>query len=169
MDRLNRIFPSHLTMRRSGQMVALTLGLAGCFISWPGDSQPSHYFWDSTPQIKQIHAAVACTSLHALLAYDQLYSSGTEKDKREEATLLGESSAYASDAPADPPCQRAGQPAGPVTTPGASDRVRNITASNGVVSFEWDFASAVSDQPQHTKTFYTYPEYLVPGSPTPER
>jgi hypothetical protein len=98
----------------------------------------SHYFWDSHPQAKQqIHASVACTSLHALLTFNRLYASGTTKDKLEEATLLGESPLYASDAPPDPPCQRAGHPVGPVTTPGSTDRVKNMAASSdGTVSFE---------------------------------
>jgi hypothetical protein len=101
--------------------------------------------------------------LHALLTFNQLYASGTSKDKLEEATLLGESTLYASDAPPDPPCQRAGHPVGPVTTPSAIDRVKNIkTSSDGTVSFQSDFASAVFESPSKTPTYYTYPEYLVP-------
>src|SRR6202045_2848882 len=133
MNLLNKIFPNLLTMRAWGLLIASTLGLSACLR--PANS-PSHYFWDSNPQTKQIHAAVACTSLHALLTFNRLYASGTAKDKLEEATLLGESSLYASDAPPDPPCERAGHPVGPVTTPGSRDRVKNITASrDGTVSF----------------------------------
>ena len=118
-------------MRTWGVVVATTLGLSACSVLRP-TSSPPHYFWDSNLQTKQIHAAVACTSLHALQTFNQLYASGTAKDKLEEATLLGESSFYASDAPPDPSCQRAGHPEGPVTTPGSTDRVKNITASSDV-------------------------------------
>jgi hypothetical protein len=166
MDLLNKIFPNPLTMRAWGVIIVSTLGLTACLRS---HKSPLHYFWDSNPQTKQIHAAVACTSLHALLTFNQLDASGTAKDKLEEATLLGESSFYASDAPPDPPCRRAGHPEGPVTTPGSTDRVKNITASNdGTVSFEWDFASAVAESPRHSQTYYTYPEYLVSGQPKPD-
>jgi hypothetical protein len=139
----------------------MTLGLNGCSVFRPANS-PAHYFWDSNLQTKQTHAAVACSSLHALLTFNRLYASGTAKDKLEQATLLGESSLYASDAPPDPPCQRAGHPAGPVTTPGSTDRVKNIKPSgDGTVSFDWDFASAVAESPRPTETYYTYPEYVV--------
>jgi hypothetical protein len=169
MDLLNKIFPKRVTMRAWGLVIAVTLGLSGCSILQRTHSAP-HYFWDSNPQTKQIHASVACTSLHALLTFNRLYASGTAKDKLEEATLLGESSFYASDAPPDSPCQRAGHPVGPVTTPGSIDRVNNITASSdGTVSFEWDFASAVAESPRRTQTYYTYPEYLVSGGPRPDR
>lgn len=164
MNLLNQIFPNCVTIRVWGLVVALTLGLSGCSVLRPTESQPPHYFWDSNLQTKQIHAAVACTSLHALLTFNRLYASGTAKDKLEEATLLGESSLYASDAPPDSPCQRAGHPVGPVNTPGSTDRVKNITASSdGTVSFEWDFASAVAESPRQTQTYYSYPEYLVSG------
>src|ERR1700694_1034936 len=169
MDLLNKIFPSGVTMRTWGVVVATTLGLSACSVLRPTNS-PTHYFWDSNLQTKQTHAAVACTSLHALLTFHQLYPSGTAKDKLEEATLLGESSFYASDAPPDPPCQRAGHPVGPVTTPGSTDRVKNITASrDGTVSFEWDFASAVAKSPRQPQAYYTYPEYLVAGRLSPDR
>jgi hypothetical protein len=162
MDLLNKIsFLNRVTCRHGVLVVATTLGLSACSVLRPTNSPP-HYFWDSNLQTKQIHAAVACTSLHALLTFNQLYASGTAKDKLEEATLLGESSFYASDAPPDPSCQRAGHPVGPVTTPGSTDRVKNITASSdGTVSFEWDFASAVAESPRQTQTYYAYPEYLV--------
>jgi hypothetical protein len=169
MDLLNKIFPNRVTMRTWGLVVAMTLGLSGCSILRPTKSPP-HYFWDSNLQTKQIHPSVACTSLHALLTFNRLYASGTAKDKLEEATLLGESSFYASDAPPDPPCQRAGHPVGPVTTPDSTDRVKNITASSdGTVSFEWDFASAVAESPRQTQTYYAYREYLVSGGPRPDR
>ena len=169
MDMINKIFPNRFTMRTWGLVVAMTLGLNGCSVIRPTNSIP-HYLWDSNLQTQQIHAAVACTSLHALLTFNRLYASGTAKDKLEEATLLGESSLYASDAPPDPPCQRAGRPVGPVTTPGSPDRVKNITASsNGTVSFEWDFASAVAKSPRQTQTYYTYPEYLVSAGTMPDR
>jgi hypothetical protein len=169
MDLLNKIFPNRVTMRTWGLVVAVTFGLSGCSILRRTNSAP-HYFWDSNLQTKQIHASVACTSLHALLTFNRLYASGTAKDKLEEATLLGESSFYASDAPPDSPCQRAGHPVGPVTAPDSTDRVKNITASSdGTVSFEWDFASAVAQSPRQTQTYYTYPEYLVSGGPRPDR
>ena len=169
MDLLNKILPNRVTMQTWGLVVAVTLGLSGCSTLKRTNSAP-HYFWDSNLQTKQIHPSVACTSLHALLTFNRLYASGTAKDKLEEATLLGESSLYASDAPPDSPCQRAGHPVGPVTTPGSTDRVNNITASSdGTVSFEWDFASAIAESPRHTQTYYTYPEYLVPGGPKPDR
>ena len=169
MDLLNKIFSNRVTMRTWGVVVATTLGLSACSVLRP-TSSPPHYFWDSNLQTKQIHAAVACTSLHALQTFNQLYASGTAKDKLEEATLLGESSLYASDAPPDPSCQRAGHPEGPVTTPGSTDRVKNITASSdGTVSFEWDFASAVAESPRQTQTYYAYPEYLVSGGARPDR
>jgi hypothetical protein len=118
------------------------------------------------PETKKVHAAVACTTVHALLTFKQLYASGTAKDKLEEGTLLGESPLYGSDAPPDPPCQRAGHPVGPVTTPGSVDRVKNITSSSdGTVSFQSDYAFAVSAPPHQTQTYFTYPEYLVPVGP----
>jgi hypothetical protein len=164
---LNKIFSGLLTMRAWCVLIASTLGLTACLR--PANSPP-HYFWDSNPETEQIHAAVACTSLHALLTVNQLDASGIAKDKLEEATLLGESSFYASDAPPDPPCRRAGYPEGPVTTPGLTDRVKNIRASSdGTVSFEWDFASAVAESPRHSQIYYTYPEYLVAGQPRPDR
>jgi hypothetical protein len=163
MDLLNKIFPTRVAMRTWGLVVTMTLGLSGCSVLQPINSPP-HYFWDSNLQTKPTHASVACTSLHALLTFNRLYASGTAKDKLEEATLLGESSLYASDAPPDPACQRAGHPVGPVNTPGSTDRVKNITASSdGTVSFEWDFASAVAESPRQTQTYYSYPEYLVSG------
>jgi hypothetical protein len=88
------------------------------------------------------------------------------KDKLGEGTLLGESPLYGSDAPPDPPCQRAAHPVGPVTTPGSVDRVKNITSSSdGTVSFQSDYAFAVSAPPHQTQTYFTYPEYLVPVGP----
>jgi hypothetical protein len=152
-------------MRRWGLVVAIAFGLSGCSAVRPATSPP-HFFWDSNLPTKPIHPAVACTSLHALLTFNRLYASETPKDKLEEATLLGESSLYASDSPPDPPCQRAGHPIAPVSAPGPTERVKNITAaSDGTVSFEWDFASAVADSPHQTQTYYTYPEYVVPGGP----
>jgi hypothetical protein len=170
MDLLNKILPNRVTKQTWCLVVAVTLGLSGCSTLRRTNSA-AHYFWDSNPQTKQkIHASVACTSLHALLTFNRLYASGTAKDKLEEATLLGESSFYAADAPPDSPCQRAGYPVGPVTSPGSTDRVHNITASSdGTVSFEWDFASAVTESPRQTQTYYTYPEYLVSGGPRPDR
>ena len=109
MDLLNKIFPNRVTMRTWAVLVATTLALSACLSRGPTNSPP-HYFWDSNLQTKQIHAAVACNSLRALLTFNRLYASGTAKDKLEEATLLGESSFYASDAPPDPPCRRAGHP-----------------------------------------------------------
>ena len=170
MDLINQIFPNDVTIPAWCLIIAMALGLGGCSVPRPTNSQPSHYFWDSNQNTRTIHAAVACTSLHALLTFNRLHASGTDKDKLEEASLLGESSLYASDAPPDPSCERAGHPVGPVTTPGSTDRVKTITASSdGAVSFEWDFASAVAKSPRHTQTYYTYPEYLVPGAPSPGR
>src|SRR6202140_209825 len=170
MDLINQIFPNDVTIPAWCLIVAMALGLGGCSVPRPTNSQPSHYFWDSNQNTKQIHPAVACTSLHALLTFNRLYASGTDKDKLEEASLLGESSLYASDAPPDPPCERAGHPIGPVTTPGSTDRVKNITASrDGTVSFEWDFASAVAKSPRQPQAYYTYPEYLVAGRLSPDR
>src|SRR3984893_9777634 len=170
MDCPIRCFLTHVIIRALGLVFAMALGLSGCSVLRPTNSQPSHYFWDSEQNTKQFHPAVACTSLHALLTFNRLYDSGTDKDKLEEATLLGESSLYASDAPPDPPCERAGRPVGPVTRPGSTDRVKNITASSdGTVSFEWDFASAVAKSPRQTQTYYAYPEYLVSGGPRPDR
>jgi len=170
MNLLNRIFPKPVAVRACGLVVLMTAGLSGCSVLRPINAQPSHYFWDSNQNTKQIHAAVACTSLRALLTFNRLYVSGTEKDKIEEATLLGESSLYASDAPPDPPCERAGHPVGPVTQPGSTDRVKDIKASSdGTVSFEWDFASAVAKSRPQTETYYTYSEYLVPGVPSLNR
>jgi hypothetical protein len=167
MDLLNKIFSNRVTMRTWAVLVATTLALSACLSRGPTNSPP-HYFWNSNPQTKQIHAAVACNSLRALLTFNRLYASGTAKDKLEEATLLGESSFYASDAPPDPPCRRAGHPEGPVTTPGSTDRVKNLTASSdGTVSFAWDFASVVAESPRQTQTYYAYPEYLVFGGPRP--
>jgi hypothetical protein len=164
MNLLNQIFPNCVTIRVWGLVVALTLGLSGCSVVLPTKSQPPHYFWDSNLQTKQFHAAVACTSLHALLTFNRLYASGTAKDKLEESTLLGESSSYASDEPPDAPCQRAGRSVGPVNAPGSTDRVKNITeSSDGTVSFQWDFASAVAESLRPTQTYYSYPEYLVSG------
>ena len=154
-----------VTMRVWGLVVALTLGLSGCSVMRHTTNSPRSYFWASNPQTKQVHAPVACTSLHALLTFNQLYARGTAKDKlEEEATLLGESSPHAWAAPPDSPCQRAGHPIGPVTTPRSPDRVKNIkTSSDGTVSFEWDFASTVAESPHQTQTYYSYPEYLVSG------
>jgi hypothetical protein len=164
-----RCFLTSATIRASGLAVAMVvLGLGGCSVMRPAKSQSPHYFWDSNQIAKHTHPAVACTSLHALQTFNRLYTSGSEKDKLEEATLLGESSLYASDAPPDPPCERAGHPVGPVTTPGSRDRIKNITASrDGTVSFEWDFASAVAKSPR--QTYYTYPEYLVAGRLSPDQ
>src|SRR6202048_1027980 len=170
MDCPIRWFLTSATIRVSSLAVAMAFGLSGCSVLRPTKSQPPRYFWDSNQNAKQTHPAVACTSLHALLTFNRLYASGTDKDKLEEATLLGESSLYASDAPPDPPCQRAGRPVGPVTTPGSTDRVKNITASsNGTVSFEWDFASPVPKSPRQTQIYYTYPEYLVSAGTMPDR
>ena len=170
MDCPIRWFLTSATIRASSLAVAMALGLSGCAVLRPTKSQPPHYFWDSNQNAKQTHPAVACTSLHALQRFNRLYASGTDKDKLEEATLLGESSLYASDAPPDPPCERAGQPVGPVTTPGSTDRVKNITASrDGTVSFEWDFDSAVTKSRRQTQTYYTYPEYLLAGRLSPDR
>ena len=169
MALLNKRSPNPVPARTWGLVVAMTLGISGCSVLRPSNSTP-HYFWDSNLPAKQAHAPVACTSLHALLTFDRLYASGTAKDKLEEATLLGESSLYASDAPPDPPCQRAGHPMGPVTAPGSTDRVKNIAASSdGTVSFEWDFAAAVAKSPRQSQTYYTYPEYLISGGAIPDR
>jgi hypothetical protein len=99
-----RYFPNCVTMRIWSLIVASIFGLNECSFLRPANPpRAPYYFWDSNPQTKKIHAAVACTSLHALLTFNQLYASGTSKDKLEEATLLGESTVYASDAPPDPP------------------------------------------------------------------
>jgi hypothetical protein len=164
MNLLNEIFPNCVTIRVWGLVAALTLGLSGCSVMRHTTNSPRSYFWASNLQTKQVHAPVACTSLHALLTFNQLYARGTAKDKLEEATLLGESSPHAWAAPPDSPCQRAGHPIGPVTTPRSPDRVKNIkTSSDGTVSFEWDFASTVAESPRQTQTYYSYPEYLVSG------
>ncbi len=151
-----------VSVRTLGLVVATIFGLNGCSFLWPANSS-TYYFWDSNPETKKTHAPVACTSLHALLTFNQLYASGTAEDKVEEGTLLGESPLYGSDAPRDPPCQRAGHPVGPVTTPGSVDRVKNIKlSSDGTVSFQSDFAFAVSAPPHQMQTYFTYPEYLSP-------
>jgi hypothetical protein len=161
MDLLKKILPDGVSMRTWGLVVATIFGLNGCSFLRPANP-PTYYFWDSNPETKKAHAAVACTSLHALLTFSQLYASGTAKDKLEEATLLGESSLYGSDAPPDPPCQRAGHPVGPVSTPTSVDRVKYIKfSSDGTVSFQSDYAF-VSAPPHQTQTYFTYPEYLVP-------
>ena len=168
MDCPIRCFLTSATIRASSLAVAIALGLSGCSVVRPTKSQPPHYFWDSNQNAKQTHPAVACTSLHALQRFNRLYASGTDKDKLEEATLLGESSLYASDAPPDPPCERAGHPVGPVIKAGSRDRVTHITASrDGTVSFEWDFAPAVTKSPR--QIYYTYPEYLVAGRLSPDQ
>jgi hypothetical protein len=160
MDLLKKILPDCVNIRTCGLVVAMIFELNGCSFLRPASPQP-YYFWDSNPETKKGHAAVACTSLHALLTFNQLYASGTAKDKLEEATLVGESPLYRSDAPPDPPCQRVGHPVGPVTTPTSVDRVKNIkSASDGTVSFQSDFAFTAS--PHKTQTYFTYPEYLVP-------
>ena len=151
-----------LVIRLGSLVIGGTFGLVGCSVLSPSHPQPSHYFWDANPQTKEVHAAVACKSLETLLTFNRLYLSGTAKDEREEATLLGESSVYASDTPPDAACQRAGRSEGAVKTPGPTDRVKNINeSSDGTMSFEWDFASAVAESPRQTRTFYTYPEYLI--------
>ena len=162
MDLLKKILPDCVSMRTWGLVVATILGLNGCSFLQPATST-TYYFWDSSPETKKAHAAVACTSVHALLTFDQLSASGTAKDKLEEQTLLGESPLYGSDAPPAPPCQRAGHPEGPVTTPASVDRVKNIKfSSDGTVSFQSDYAFAASAPPHQTQTYFTYPEYLVP-------
>ena len=161
MKLLEKISCKRGVRRLWGVIVGVVLGLGGCSVTRPIPST-SHYFWDSNLQANQAHASVACTTVHALLTFNRLYASGTAKDKVEEATLLGESSVYASDAPPDPPCQRAGHPVGPVVAPGSTDRVKNVKpASDGTVSFEWDFASTVAGSSHPSQTYYTYPEYLV--------
>jgi hypothetical protein len=166
MNRFNRILPKYRRAQTWKLVVALTLGLSACSVLQPV-SPTTYYLWDSNLHTHPVHASVACTTLHALLTYSKLYASGTPKDKLEEATLLGESSTYASDAPPDPPCQRAGHPVGPVTTPSSTDRVKNIKpSSDGTESFEWDFASTVTKSLRPAQTYYTYPEYLVSGGPT---
>jgi hypothetical protein len=163
MDLLKKILPICASRRTWGLVVALIFGLNGCSVLRPASSS-TNYFWDSNPETKKLHAAGACTSVHALLTFNQLYASGTAKDKSEEATLLGESPLYGSDAPPDPPCQRAGHPVGPVTAPGSVDRVTNIKlSSDGTVSFQSDYAFALSGPPHQTQTYFTYSEYLVPG------
>src|SRR5260370_3673771 len=161
MDLLNKIFPNRVTMRTWAVLVAATLALSACLSRGPTNSPP-HYFWDSNLQTKQIHAAVACNSLRALLTFNRLYASGTAKDKLEEATLLGESSFYASDAPPDPPCRIAGHPEGPVTTPGSTGRVKNLTASSEcTVASDWDFAAVRPNSPRQTQTASAHPDHLV--------
>src|SRR5581483_7670355 len=124
MNIFNKIFLYAVTRWIWGLMGIVIFGLSGCSGLRPTNSTP-HYFWDSNFPAKQVHPAVACTSLHALQTFNRLYVSGTSEDKLEEATMLGESSLYASDAPPASPCQRAGRPTGPVTTPGSVDRVTN--------------------------------------------
>jgi hypothetical protein len=165
MNPLNEIFSNCVTIRVCGLVVALALVLSGCSVLRHTTNSPRSYFWVSNLQTKQVHAPVACTSLHDLLTFNQLYARGTVKDKLEEATLLGESSPHAWAAPPDSPCQRAGHPIGPVTTPRSPDRVKNIkTSSDGTVSFERDFASTVAESHRKIQTYYSYPEYLVSGS-----
>jgi len=164
MDLLKKRLPARVGKRIWGLVVATTLGLNACSLLRPANRSTTYYFWDSNPETKKVHAAVACTNIHALLTFNQLYASGTPNDKREQATLLGESPLYASDAPPDPPCERAGHAVGPVTTPGPVDRVKHITvAGDGTVSFESDYAFAASAPPHQTRTYFTYPEYLVPA------
>jgi hypothetical protein len=160
VDLFKKVFSGRVRMRAWGLVVAMIFGINGCsFLR--STNPPPYYFWDSNPAAKKIHAAVACTSVHGLLTFNELYASGTAKYKIEEATLLGESRLYGSDAPPDPPCQRAGHPVGPVTTPDSVDRAKNLKfSSDGTVSFESDVAFAAS--PHHTQTYFTYPEYLVP-------
>ena len=162
MDLLKKILSDCVSIWTWGLVVATIFGLNGCSLLQP--VKPStYYFWDPNPETKKVHAAVACTSVHALLTFNQLYVSDTAKDKLEEGTLLGESPLYASDSPPDPPCQRAGHPAGPVTKPGSVDRVKNIKfSSDGTASFQSDYAFAVSAPPHQTQTYFTYPEYLIP-------
>lgn len=137
--------------------------IGGCPSVRATQSQPRGYFWASVPQDERIHPAVACTSLHALITFTQLFPRDTSRDRVEQATLLGESSLYTSDAPSDPPCQRAGHPVGPINTPSLADRVVNIRPSrSGTVSFKWDGA-------HNQEIYYTYPEYLVSAEPMPER
>jgi hypothetical protein len=151
-------------------VVGITLGLSACFVWQRTTTQATHYFWDSNQTSEPTHAPVACTSIHALQTFNHLYTSGTSKDKLEEATLIGESSSYASDAPPDPPCVKAGHPATPAIKPGSTERVKNVNMSkDGTVAFEWEFASAVSSSPRQTRTYYTYPEYIVPGHSSPDR
>jgi hypothetical protein len=165
MTLFKKIFPKSVAGRLCRLVVVVGLGLNGCSVVQPAKST-THYFWSTNSPTNQIHPSVACTTLHALVTFNRLYASGTAKDKLEEATLLGESSTYASDAPPDPPCQRAGHPVGPVITPGSVDRVKNIQpSSDGTVSFEWDFASTVTGSLRPTQTYYTYPEYLISGGP----
>jgi hypothetical protein len=104
MNIFNRIFLYAVTRWIWGLMGTVIFGLSGCSGLGSTNSMP-HYFWDSNFATKQVHPAVACTSLHALQTFNQLYVSGTSKDKLEEATMLGESSLYASDAPPASPCQ----------------------------------------------------------------
>ena len=163
MDPLNKKVTRSVYIR--GLALAIVFGISGCSVRQTTTSAQSHYFWASNPQTEQIHAPVACNSLRTLLMFNRLYASGTAKDKLTEATLLGESSLYASDDPPDPPCQRAGHPEGPVKIPGPTDRVKNIlVSSDGTVSFEWDFASDVAKSPKPTQTFYSYPEYVISGN-----
>jgi hypothetical protein len=168
MNPCYQIAPNDLKVRIWALVIAMALAHGGCSAFRQSKPQPSYYFWDSNQTSKQIHAPVACTSLHALLTFNRLYASGSSKDKLEEANLLGESSSYASDAPPDPPCERAGHPVRPATIPSSTDRVKNITASKeGTVSFEWDFASTMTKSPRQIQTYYTYPEYLVTGMLSP--
>jgi hypothetical protein len=163
MDPLNKKVTRSLYIR--GLVLTIAFGVSGCSLRQTTPSAQSHYFWASNPQTEQIHAPVACNSLRTLLMFNRSYASGTAKDKLTEATLLGESSLYASDDPPDPPCQRAGHPEGPAKIPGSTDRVKNILASSdGTVSFEWDFASDVAKSPKPTQTFYSYPEYVISGN-----
>jgi hypothetical protein len=163
MNPFKKILPDRVRMRKWGLVVVTILGLNGCSFLRPPPNQLTYYFWDSNPETKKVHAAVACTTVHALLTFNQLSASGTAKDKLEEGTLLGESPLYGSDAPPAAPCQRAGHPVGPVATPGSVDRVKNVKfSSDGTVSFQSDYAFAVSAPPHPTQTYFTYPEYLVP-------
>jgi hypothetical protein len=142
-------------MRKQFRLIAMIILFGACSSA----GVPAVYLWSITDlNAKPAHPPVACNSLDMLDRFARLYASGTTGDQREEATLLGESSVYASDNPPDPPCQRAGYPAGPVQTPDPVYRVEDIKIlSNGVASFKW----AARGVPRPSGTYFTFPEYLV--------
>src|SRR6266446_3340611 len=77
MDLFNVTVSTFLAMRAWILIVPLMLGLSGCSGVRPAKSQSPRYFWVPNTQTEQIHAAVACTSLHTLQTFNRLFVSGT--------------------------------------------------------------------------------------------
>jgi hypothetical protein len=64
MDLLNTVFFPTASLCVHGVLIVASIsGLNGCsFLSPANPPRAPYYFWDSNPQTKKIHAAVACTS-----------------------------------------------------------------------------------------------------------